>query len=69
VKLFKKRKSSFYWFDFTVRGQRYRGSAQETNHNRTGKIAALKLAQALEGDDPLPKKLPALSEFSNDFLQ
>jgi integrase len=69
VKLFKKLKSSFYWFDFTVRGQRYRGSTQETNQTRAAKIAALKLGQALEGDDPLPKKLPALSEFAKDFLQ
>lgn len=69
MKLFKKRKSSFYWFDFTVRGQRYRGSTQETNQTRAAKIAALKLGRALEGDDPLPKKLPALSEFSRDFLQ
>ena len=69
MKLFKKRNSSFYWFDFTVRGQRYRGSTQETNHTRGAKIAALKLARAVEGDDPLPKKLPALSEFSRDFLQ
>lgn len=69
MKLFKKRKSSFYWFDFAVRGQRYRGSTQETNYTRAAKIAALKLAQAVEGNDPLPKKLPALSEFSRDFLQ
>lgn len=69
MKLFKKRKSSFYWFDFTVRGQRYRGSTQQTNQTRAAKIAALKLGRALEGDDPLPKKLPALSEFSKDFLQ
>jgi hypothetical protein len=62
VKLFKKRKSSFYWFDFAVRGQRYPGSTQETNYTRGAKIAALKLARAVEGNDPLPKKLPALSE-------
>lgn len=29
MKLFKKRKSQFYWYDFTVRGQRYRGSTEE----------------------------------------
>jgi hypothetical protein len=26
VKLFKKPKSKFYWYDFTVRGRRYRAS-------------------------------------------
>jgi len=30
VKLFKKPKSRFYWYDFTVRGDRYRGSTQES---------------------------------------
>jgi hypothetical protein len=30
VKLFRKAKSKFYWYDFTVRGHRYRGSTQET---------------------------------------
>ena len=29
-KLFKKPKSKFYWYDFMVRGRRYRASAQET---------------------------------------
>jgi hypothetical protein len=26
VKLFRKNKSTYYWYDFTVRGERYRGS-------------------------------------------
>jgi hypothetical protein len=30
VKLFKKPKSKFSWYDFTVRGRRYRASTQET---------------------------------------
>ena len=30
VKLFKKPKSKFFWYDFTVRGRRYRASTQET---------------------------------------
>lgn len=29
VKLFKKPKSKFYWYDFTVQGHRYRGSTQD----------------------------------------
>ena len=47
MKLFKKAKSSFYWFDFTVRGQRYRGSTGETKAVRATKVASVKLAQAL----------------------
>ena len=30
MKLFKKPNSKFYWYDFTSRGCRYRGSTQET---------------------------------------
>jgi hypothetical protein len=69
VKLFKKRKSQFYWYDFTVRGQRYRGSTNETKAARASKIAGLKLAQVVENTDSLPKKAPVLSEFSRRFLE
>jgi integrase len=68
VKLFRKPKSRFYWYDFTVRGQRYRGSTQETKAARAAKLAGLKLAQAVEGTDPLPRKAPVLVEFSRRFL-
>jgi len=46
VKLFKKAKSQFNWFDFTVRGHRYRGSTGETKTVRATKVASMKLAQA-----------------------
>ena len=42
MKLFKKRKSKFYWYDFTVRGRRHRASTQETKSVRALKIASLK---------------------------
>ena len=51
VKLFKKNKSKYYWYDFTVRGERYRGSTKETNRTRAQKAAALKLAAAIKGSD------------------
>jgi len=69
VKLFKKRKSKFYWYDFTVGGRRYRGSTQETKAARAGKIAGLKLAAALQGRNPLDRKAPTLREFSSRFLE
>jgi len=68
VKLFRKQKSKFYWYDFTVRGQRYRGSTQETNTTRATKAASLKLALVIEGTDPLPTKPFAVGEFSQRFL-
>jgi integrase len=69
VELLRKKDSQFYWYDFTVRGQRYRGSTKETNITRAGKIAALKLSQAIEGSDPLDRKAPTLLEFSSRFVE
>ena len=69
MKLFKKKKSKFFWYDFTVRGERYRGSTEETNEKRASKIAGLKLARALEGSDPLDRKAPTLREFSIRFFE
>jgi hypothetical protein len=68
VKLFRKPKSKFCWFDFTVRGRRYRGSTQETGVVRASKVASLKLAQILEGTDPLPNKPTTLEEISKRFF-
>ena len=49
MKLFKKPKSKFYWYDFTVRGRRYRASTQETKSVKAVKIASLKLASHPRG--------------------
>ena len=69
MKLFKKPKSKFYWYDFAVRGKRYRGSTNETRAARAATAAGLRLAQAVESADPLPKKAPVLLEFSQRFLE
>jgi site-specific recombinase XerD len=69
VELFRKPNSNFFWYDFTVAGRRYRGSTRETNKTRASKIAGLKLAQLLEGNDPLDKKPPVLRDFSRRFLE
>src|ERR1019366_2903893 len=52
VKLFKKPRSEFYWYDFMVRGQRYRGSTNETKAARAATAASLRLAQAVENTEP-----------------
>lgn len=69
MKLFKKPKSKYFWFDFTVRGKRFRGSTKETAENRAAKIAALKFADACEQSDPLPRKAPTLKQASIRFLK
>ena len=68
MKLFKKPKSKFYWYDFTVRGHRYRASTQETKSVKALKIASLKLASTIENTDPLPCKPAALGDFAERFL-
>jgi len=68
VKLFKKPKSKFYWYDFTVRGCRYRASTQETKSVRALTIASLKLASVIENTDPIPSKPTALGDFAERFL-
>jgi len=68
VKLFKKPKSRFYWYDFTVRGRRHRGSTQETKSVRALQMASLKLASVMEKTDPLPTKPVVVQEFANRFL-
>jgi hypothetical protein len=62
VKMFKKPNSKFYWYDFMVRGHRYRGSTQETKSVRAVKAASLKLASVMESTDPLPSKPTALCD-------
>jgi integrase len=72
VELFRKPDSRFWWFDFKVRGKRYRGSTKETNSKRAAKISALKLAEALneDGTDPLRvRKVPTLAEFATRFTE
>ncbi|MGA8668552.1 MAG: hypothetical protein WB679_01670 [Terracidiphilus sp.] len=66
--LFLKANSKFFWYDFTVRGERHRGSTKEVHETRVQKIAALKLAAAIEGSDPLDRRAPTLSEYSKSFL-
>jgi hypothetical protein len=68
VKLFKKPKSKFYWYDFTVRGRRYHASTPETKSVRALQIASLKLASVMERTDPLPTKPAVLQEFANRFI-
>jgi site-specific recombinase XerD len=67
VKLFRKPKSKFYWYDFTIRGHRYRGSTQETKAVRASNVAGLIFAQVVEGTDRLPNKPTRLDELATRF--
>jgi hypothetical protein len=67
VKLFRKPNSRFYWYDFTVRGHRYRRSTQETKLARAAKAASVKLGSVIEGTDPFPSKPSVLSDLLSDL--
>lgn len=67
MKLFRKPNSKFYWYDFMVRGCRYRGSTQETKSGRAVKAASLQLASVIDGNNPLPSKPTILSDFGERF--
>ena len=64
----KKPKSKFYWYDFTVRGRRYRASTKERNSVRAFQVASLKLASAMENTSLLPSKPAVLGHFAERFL-
>lgn len=68
MKLFRKPKSKFYWYDFTVRGCRYRQSTQETKSVRALQVASLKLASVMESTDPIPSKPAVLREVAVRFF-
>ena len=57
MELFRKSKSKYYWYHFTVRGERYRGSTKETNETGAQKAAALKLGAAIT---PIQQEQPAI---------
>jgi integrase len=60
--------SKYLWYDFTVRGHRYRGSTRETNQTRAEAIAAIRLKEAMDETDPLSLKATKLRDFSERFL-
>ena len=67
VELFRKDKSKYYWYDFTARGERYRGSTKETNETRAQKAAALKLAATIKGSLPYLLLFTLRDIFSDSF--
>jgi hypothetical protein len=69
VELFRRKNSDWWQYDFTVRGKRFRGSTKETTKTRAAEVAALKLHQAMEGNDPLLKRTPVLRDFAVRFLE
>jgi hypothetical protein len=71
MRVYKRKKKGkeieLYSYDFTSRGERYRGSTGETNKARADSIAALVLADVVKTGDPLPRKAPLVSEVFGRF--
>jgi integrase len=68
VRLFRKKGSKYWWYDFKLPGvPRQRGSTKETNETRAESIAAIKLSAANDGRYPLRRKVPTLLEQWESF--
>ena len=58
----------YWWYDFTVRGERFRGSTKETRKTAAFGKAATLLAAIAEGKSQTNKKAPVLSAFVTRFM-
>lgn len=57
-------------YDFSMAGQRYRGSTKETVLSRARKVEALLITEARNrGPVAFPKRAPILRDFSNRFFE
>ena len=68
MNLFRRPGHPYWWYDFTVRGERFRGSTKETRKTAAfGKAAAL-FAAIAEGKSQTNQKAPVLSAFVVRFM-
>jgi integrase len=68
VELFKRPGHPYWWYDFTFRGERFRGSTKETSRTGASQKVALLLASLAEGKTQTSKKAPVLSQFVPKFM-
>jgi integrase len=69
VELFRKKNSRYWWYDFVVRGERFRGSTKETKKPAASAKAAQILNQIADGQRPaINKKAPVLGDLAVRFL-
>jgi integrase len=68
VNLFRRSGHPYWWYDFTVRGERFRGSTKETRKTAAFGKAATLLAAIAEGKSQTNKKAPVLSAFVVRFM-
>ena len=68
MNLFRRPGHPYWWYDFTVRGERFRGSTKETRKTSAFGKAATLLAAIAEGKSQTNKKAPMLSAFVVRFM-
>jgi integrase len=68
VELFKRPDYPYWWYDFTVRGKRFRGSTKETTKTAGSQKAAQLLASVAEGRTVINRRAPLLSVFAVRFF-
>ena len=68
VELFKRPDYPYWWYDFTVRGKRFRGSTKETTKTAASQKVAQLLLSVAEGRTAINRKAPLLAGFSERFF-
>lgn len=69
MELFKRKNSNCWWYDFTVRGERFRGSTKESSKAAAYAKAAQLLSQIAEDKKPVYcRKSPILSVLAERFM-
>lgn len=68
MELFRRKNSRCWWYDFTVRGERFRGSTKERNKTAAQAKAAQLLTEISAGAYRANRRAPYLSEFAARFL-
>ena len=66
--LYRRKDSRLWQYDFTVRGERFRGSTGETKRASAAEAAARLLSEVAEGKRQTTRKPQTLSDFSARFL-
>jgi integrase len=70
VSIYKRKDSSFYWYDFKIRGKRFRGCTKQTNKQLANVVAGELITKARkDGIEALLLSSPTLGEFSVEFLK
>lgn len=70
MRIWKPKKTTFYWYDFTWKGERVRQSSKETTKYHAGIVAQAAFAKVKDqGALAILQETPTLAEFGPEFLE